>query len=256
MCVNIIRCSTVNLVRVRAEFVQCLIVSNPQMRNSSWQWKKHITYLHRKPFFIIFNRLSFWRQICFNKSVSCATERWEVWNVTFESRLLVPIAYSHGIWIETCVIKCLCESFWLHHFLVKFQINTEFGRSQRLIKVVFNELSLLSRIFRPTTDSAETSGSWRRHYDNTERKEKWDTEKNGYFDNAHVQCHHLREWIDAWVCDCRRYFRSILTPRIHGCSHKHYMGWSCSWSWWKKENFKAFRKKTFFSLVCMFFYKM
>ena len=35
--------------------------------------------------------------------------------------------------------------------------------------------------------------------------------KNGYFNNAHVQCHHLREWIDAWVCDCRRYFRGILT---------------------------------------------
>ena len=61
--VNIIRCSTVNLVQVRAEIVQCLIVSNPQIRSSSWQWKKHITYLHREPFFIIFNRLSFWRQI-------------------------------------------------------------------------------------------------------------------------------------------------------------------------------------------------
>ena len=100
-----------------------------------------------------------------------------MWNVTLESRLLVPFAYSHGIWIETCVIKCLCESFWLHHFLVKFQINTVSGRSQRLIKVVFNELSLFIRIFRPTTDSAETSGSWHRHYDNTGKKEKWDTEK-------------------------------------------------------------------------------
>ena len=125
---------------------------------------------------------------------------------------------------------------------------------QRLIKVVFKAPSLFSRILRPTIDSAETSGSWRRHYHNTGRKEKWDTEKNGYFDNAHVQCHHLREWINAWVCECRRYFRGILTLRIHGSSHKHYMGWSCSWSWWKKENFKAFRKKTFFSLVCMIFF--
>ena len=148
-------------------------------------------------------------------------KRWEVWNVTLESRLLVPFAYSHGIWIETCVIKFLCESFWLHHFLVKFQINTVSGRSQRLIKVVFNELSLFSRIFRPTTDSAETSGSWRRHYDNTGRKEKWDTEKNGYFNNANVQCHHLREWIDAWVCRLQTLFSWHLDLRIHGSSHKH-----------------------------------
>ena len=88
LCVNIIRCSTVHLVRVRAEFVQCLILG---LENSSWQWRRHITDLHREPFFIIFNRLSFWRQVCFNKSFTCATERWEVRNVTLESRLSVPI---------------------------------------------------------------------------------------------------------------------------------------------------------------------
>ena len=80
------------------------------------------TYLHREPFFIIFNMLSYlvWRQICFNKSVTHATGRWEVWNVTIESRLLVPFASSPGIWFETCVIKRLCESFWFHNLFVKF----------------------------------------------------------------------------------------------------------------------------------------
>ena len=66
--------------------------------------------------------------------------------VTLESSLLVPIAYSHGVCIVTCVIRCRCESFWLHHFLVEFQNNTLSGKSQRLIKVVFNTLSF----FRPT----------------------------------------------------------------------------------------------------------
>ena len=116
LCVNIIRCSTVHLVRVRAEFVQCLILG---LEKSSWQWRRHITDLHREPFFNINNRLSFWRQICFNKSVSCATERWEVRNVTLESRLSVPSAYSNCFWIDTCGIRCLCESFWLHHSSLK-----------------------------------------------------------------------------------------------------------------------------------------
>ena len=62
----------------------------------------------------------------------------------------------------------------------------------------------------------------------------------------------------SWMNRCvslrlQTVFSWHLDLRIHGSSHKHYMGWSCSWSWWKKENFKAFRKKTFFSLVCMFF---
>ena len=127
-------------------------------------------------------------------------------------------------------------------------------KNQRLIKVVFKAPSLFSRILRPTIDSAETRGSWRPHCHNTGRKGKWDTEKNGYFDNAHVQCNHLREWINAWVCECIRYFRSILTLRIHGISRKHYMGWSCSWSWWKKEKFDAFRKKTFSPLCAWFFW--
>ena len=55
------------------------------------------------------------------------------------------------------MIRCLCESFWLHHFLVKIQINTVSEKSQRILKVVFKAPSLFSRILRPTIDSAETS---------------------------------------------------------------------------------------------------
>ena len=253
---NIIRCSTVNLVRVRAEVVQCLIVSNPQIRNSSWQWKKHITYLHREPFFIIFNRLSFWRQICFNKSVSCATERWEVW-----TSLLRVVFWYHVLTLMVSGLKPAWSSASVNlsgyiTSSLKFQINTVSGRSQRLIKVVFNELSLFSRIFRPTTDSAETNGSWRRHYDNTGRKEKWDTEKKWLLQ----QCKCTMS-SSSWMNRCvslrlQTLFSWHLDLRIHGSSHKHYMGWSCSWSWWKKENFKAFRKKTLLSCVHEFFYTM
>ena len=251
LCVNIIRCSTVHLVHVRAEFVQCLILG---LENSSWQWRRHITDLHRGPFFIIFRRLSLSDVKFVSTKVSLVRlkdEKCETSPLRVVYRY--PFAYSHGIWIETCVIKFLCESFWLHHFLVIFQINTVSEKSQILIKVVSKAPSLCSR-FRPTIDSAESSGPWRPHCHNTGRTGKWDTEKNGYFNNAHLQCNHLREWINAWVCECRRYFRSFLTPRIHGSSDKHYMGWSCSWSWWKKDNFEAFRKKTFFSIVCMNFF--
>ena len=89
------------------------------------------TYLHREPFFIIFNMLSYlvWRRVCFNKSVTHATGRWEVWKVTIESRLLVPFASSPGISFETCVIKRLCESFWFHNLFVKF--HTEKGKVRR-----------------------------------------------------------------------------------------------------------------------------
>ena len=62
--------------------------------------------------------------------------------------------------------------------------------------------------------------------------------------------HHRPKRIDAWVCECRRYFCSILILRNRGCSHKHHMGWS-SRGVGEREIFKAFKKKTFFSLVCM-----
>ena len=148
-----------------------------------------------------------------NTSATCATDRWEVWNVTLENRLLVPFAYSHRIWIETFVIKCFCESFCFHHFFVKFQ-------TAQLVQQKFSSNGWFRR---------------RRHCHKSERKGRWDTEKNASCDNAHVRSHHLHEWIDAWVCKCRRYFRSIFTFRIHGSSHKYCMGWSSSWSYWKRN---------------------
>ena len=60
-------------------------------------------------------------------------------------------------------------------------------KSQRPIKVVVNALSLFSRIFRPTMDSAETSGSWRRQCHNTGREKK---------------VRHWEKWI-LWQCTCR-----------------------------------------------------
>ena len=82
---------------------------------------------------------------------------------------------------------------------------------------------------------ADTSESWCRHCRNTGRKGGWDTEKNGYCIHVHVQCHHLHGWTDAWVCECTRYFRSVLTLRIHGSCHKHHMVLSFSWSWWERH---------------------
>ena len=61
--------------------------------------------------------------------------------------------------LKTCVIRCLFESFWFHNFLVKFQIDTVSGESQRLIIVVLDALSVFSRVFRPPLDSADTSES-------------------------------------------------------------------------------------------------
>ena len=123
-------------------------------------------------------------------------------------------AYLHDVWIESCVIRRLCESFWFHNFLVKFQINAMPGENQRLKKVVLDALSVFSRVFHPPIHSAETSGPCRRHCHNTGRNGRWDTEKNGFHNHAHVQCHDLHEWRDAWVCECRRYFRSIFTLGI------------------------------------------
>ena len=59
-----------------------------------------------------------------------------------------------------------------------------------------------------------------------EEKKRWDTEKNVHTIHVHVLCNHLHGWIGAWSCECRRYFHSILTLRIHGSSHKHHMEWS------------------------------
>ena len=61
----------------------------------------------------------------------------------------------------------------------------------------------------------------------------------------------------SWMNRCvslrlQTLFSWHLDLRIHGSSRKHYMGWSCSWSWWKKEKFDAFRKKTF-SPLCAWF---
>ena len=55
-----------------------------------------------------------------------------------------------------------------------------------------------------------------------------ETEDETMDDNAHVQSHHLREQIDERVCECRRYFRSVLAFKNHGSAHKHYMEWSLS----------------------------
>ena len=73
--------------------------------------------------------------------------------------------------------------------------------SQRLKVVVLDALSVFSRIFRPPIDSAETSGPWCRHCHNTGRKGKWDTEKNGYSNKAHVQCHHswMNRCVSLWM---------------------------------------------------------
>ena len=89
---------------------------------------------------------------------------------------------------------------------------------------------------------------------NTGRKEKWDTEKKWLLQQC--TCTMLSS---SWTNRCvslrlQTLFSWHLDLRIHGSSHKHYMGWSCSWSWWKKENFKAFRKKPFFSRVHEFFW--
>ena len=46
--------------------------------------------------------------------------------------------------------------------------------------------------------------------------------------------------IVAWVCMCRRYFRSILILGIRGSSHKHHIGWSFSWSL-RERNFQSIR---------------
>ena len=48
---------------------------------------------------------------------------------------------------KPCVIWRLCESFWFHNFLVKFQINAVSRESHRLIIVVLDALSACSEEF-------------------------------------------------------------------------------------------------------------
>ena len=199
LCVNIIRCSTVHLVQVRAEFVQCLILG---LENSSWQWRRHITDLHREPFFIIFNRLSL-------SDVKFVSTKVSLVRLKDEKCETSPLRVVFRYHLLTLIVSGLTPAWSsvsvnLSGFITSSlkSISTLcLKKSQILIKVVSKAPSLCSR-FRPTIDSAETSGSWRPHCHNTGRTGKWDTEKNGYFNNAHVQCNHLREWIDAWVCEC------------------------------------------------------
>ena len=168
LCVIIIRCSTVHLVRVRAKSFNAwssrILGLETRPGNGGGKSPLFIARLSSPSSIGSFSDVKF-----VSTTVSLVRlKRWEVWNVTLESRLLLPFACSHGIWIETCVIRCLCESFWLHHFLVEFQINTVSGKSQRPIKVVsmrsagsaefFVQRLILQRPAGLDVDSATTLG--------------------------------------------------------------------------------------------------
>ena len=148
----------------------------------------------------------------------------------------------------------LCDQvlLWLSGFITSSlnSRSTLSGESQRLIISAVNAPSLFNIIFRPPIASTDTSVSFRRHCHNARTKRRSDTDKKDDSDNAHLQCHHLHEWIDAWGCENRRYFRSMLTLRIHGSCHKHHMKWSFSWSW-RKRNLEVAQEENIFSLLCM-----
>ena len=112
LCELVIRSSTVHPVRVRIKFMQCLIFSNSLNDNSLRQWRRHVTSLHRKPLFVIFDRLSYlvWRRIRSSESIAHAAWRRKMRIVLFASWFLVPCPHSQGTGINVCVVGRLCES--------------------------------------------------------------------------------------------------------------------------------------------------
>ena len=44
---------------------------------------------------------------------------------------------SHGIWINTCDFRRLCEPFWFHSLLIKHQVDVVPGERQRFVVVDF-----------------------------------------------------------------------------------------------------------------------
>ena len=162
-------------------------------------------------------------------------EKWE----SSSSRVVswYHLLNSHGTWINACVFRRLCESFWLHILLIKHQVNIVPGECQRIIVIVFT--AVLSRLSCPYVHSVNTTRWWWWHGHQAGRQ-KENIKKNGQKNQAqtpwsHPEWHdHPRE-IDAWVCRCRHYFRSILTLELtHDqlillttmlISHKHHMEW-------------------------------
>ena len=181
-----------------------------------------------------------------------ATGGWEVCNVIFASCVLVPCTHSHGTWINTCVIRRFCESFWFHNLLIKHQVDVVPKQRQSFVVIVFKALS---RIPCPSVHSANTKRFWWWHGHKAGRKIKWKTEKMvtraKHKHHVFVKNDTIVPWgIDASVCKCRRCFRSILILGIHVSSDK-YTWDGPSRGTGERETFKAFRTKTLFSLMCM-----
>ena len=155
----------------------------------------------------------------------------------------------------------LGASVSLSGFIIKLEVDVGSGDCQSfIIKVLPALFSILS----PPDYSANTTQCWWWHAHQTGRN-RWNTGKNGRKNQAQTQCshqqwHYLPREFDAWVCRCRRYFRSILTLTLTCIQFLLLLGmlsvptnitWNGpSWGVCTRKNLSVFRKKTSSSLVC------